>query len=111
MRVEVIESQLQRLISQFIINELRDSKVGFVTITQVTTSKDLDLAKVYFNVLGNEEKIRATGETLNKAKGLIKSYCAKQITIRKMPDLRFEYDASLENGNKIEMILKNIKSK
>lgn len=109
MRVESIEAQLQRFISEVVNMELRDPRIGFCTITEVRTSKDLDLAKVYVNIFGNDEKKQAALKVLEKTKGLIKSKVSKKITFRKMPDLRFELDTSLVAGNKIEEILRGIK--
>ncbi len=111
MRVESIEADLQRFISEVITHDLRDPAIGFCTITEVRTSKDLDLAKVYFDVFGDDIKKNATLKVLNKSKGIIKAKVAKRIRIRKMPDLRFEIDRSLEAGNKIDKILKDINNK
>lgn len=106
---ERLERILEREISTIISTEVKDDRLRFVTITKVSITNDLSLATVYYTVIGNEEQKIATSENLVSAKGFIKSSLSKKLDIRKTPDLRFKYDESLDYGDKIEQILKNLK--
>ena len=97
-----------REISNILQFELKNPKLGFVTVTDVQCTKDLSLAKVYVSFLGKQDRNDAGLRVLNQSKGFIRSNLAKKIKIRKMPDLIFVQDTSLEQGNKIEKILHDI---
>lgn len=99
----------QRAISEIIQFELKDPKVGFVTITDVQVTNDNSYAKVFVSFLGKQERAEAGLKALNRSKGFIRSALAKRLTIRKTPEIIFEIDHSLEQGNKIEKILSEIK--
>ena len=93
---ERLDMILQREISNILQFDLKNPKLGFVTVTDVQCTRDLSQAKVYVTFLGKQSK------------GFIRSTLAKRMTIRKMPDLIFIQDTSLEQGNRIERILKDI---
>ena len=88
--------------------DLKNPKLGFVTVTDVQCTRDLSQAKVYVTFLGKQERNDAGMKILKQSKGFIRSTLAKRMTIRKMPDLIFIQDTSLEQGNRIERILKDI---
>lgn len=108
-RVERLEKIIEREISIIISTEVKDDRLKFVTITKVALTNDLSIATVFYTVIGNDEQKAATIENLNDAKGFIKSSLSKKLEIRKTPDLKFKYDESLQYGEKIEQILKNLK--
>ena len=108
---ERLDLILHREISNILQCDLKDPKLGFVTVTDVQCTKDLSVAKVYVTFLGKQERNDAGMRILQKSKGYIRSTLAKRIKIRKMPDLIFIQDTSLEKGNKIESILKNMNGK
>lgn len=93
-------------ISKIISEELKDKSIGFVTITDSKVTTDLSYAKIYFTSL-NEDKKRVA-DTLNKASGFIRTCLCDKIEIRKMPELHFVYDESIDYGNKIENIIERI---
>ena len=95
-------------ISKIIQTELRDESIGFVTITYTKISSDLSYAKVYFTTLDIEKK-KETEAKLNNASKFIRSNLFDRVEIRKMPELTFVYDESVEYGNKIEHIIEKIK--
>ena len=99
---------LQREISSILQFELKNPRLGFVTITDVQCTNDLSQAKVYVTFLGKQERNEAGMKILQQSKGFIRSTLAKRITIRKVPDLIFVQDTSLQEGNKIENILKEL---
>lgn len=100
---------VQRAITEIIQLELKNPKVGFVTITDVQVTNDNSYAKIFVSFLGKEERAMAGLKALNQSKGFIRSCLAKRLSIRKTPELVFEIDHSLEQGNKIENILANLK--
>lgn len=106
---ERMEKILEREISNIIFQDVKNEKIRFVTITKVSLTNDLSLATVYYTVYGNDEQVNASVEALNEAKGFIRSVLSKRIEVKKTPDLKFKYDESFEQGNKIEEILKNLK--
>lgn len=108
LKQERLDMILQREISKILQFELKNPKLGFVTVTDVQCTKDLSLAKVYVSFLGKQERNDAGMKVLNHSKGYIRSNLAKKIKIRKMPDIQFIQDTSLEKGNRIEKILKDM---
>ena len=78
---------------------LKDPNVGFVTITDVQVTNDYSYATIYVSFLGKEERKQAGLKALNRAKGFIRSELGKRLSIRKVPDLIFKLDDSLEKAN------------
>ena len=104
-RVDKLDSILQKEISTIILQDINDPKLGFPTVTEVVVSPDLKNAKVYVSFLGKNYMKRDGIQTLRKSKGYIKSQLAKRIKIRKIPDLIFEVDDTLDKAERIEDIL------
>ena len=104
-RVNKLDSILLREISMIISQEINDPKLGFPTVTEVDVAPDLNTAKVYVSFLGKNYKKRDGIEALRRAKGHIKSELSKRIRIRKIPDLTFEVDDTLDKAERIEQIL------
>ncbi|MDF2699493.1 MAG: ribosome-binding factor [Haloplasmataceae bacterium] len=110
LKIQKLEKQIEKEISKIILTDVKDD-IGFVTVTGVDLTSDLSFAKVYFTVLGNEEKKASVLKKLGNAKGFIKNTLGKRVQMRKMPELIFSIDESIEYGNKIEGIIKQIKEK
>lgn len=108
LKTERMDMTIQREISHILQFELKNPKLGFVTVTDVQCTNDLSQAKVYVTFLGKQGRNDAGMKVLNQSKGFIRSSVAKKIKIRKMPELIFIQDTSLEQGNRIEKILHNI---
>jgi len=106
---ERLERIIEREIGDIIQTEVRDERLKYVTITKVSLTNDYSYATIYFRVLGTEEQKKLTTETLLEAKGFIRTALSKRLEIKKTPELRFKYDDSLEQGDRIEEILKNLK--
>jgi ribosome-binding factor A len=105
MRKDRIASVISREISEIIEHEIKDPRLGFVTITTVDVSRDLKTATVYFSSLNNKQEGLAT---LNRAKGYIKSSLAHRVRIRYIPNIEFKIDNSYEYGGKIDALLEEI---
>jgi len=91
---------IQRELSLLIQRELKDPRIGMVTINEVKVSRDLAFANVYFTLLGEKDRQEAVS-TLAGAAGFLRTELAKVLTTRKTPTLRFHYDDTVENGQRI----------
>lgn len=94
-------------ISKIINEEVKDDDIKFVTITAVDISSDLSYAKVYYTNLIDKDREKV-GIALNRASNFIRGKLFDMVEIRKMPELTFIYDESIEYGNKIEKIIDEI---
>lgn len=110
-KAEKISGIIQKEVSEIIQFTLKDPKIGFITITDVTVTGDLSIAKVYVSFLGQKAREEAGMKALDRSKGFIRSELAKRMTIRKVPQLIFLIDDSLEKGNKIERIIFDMNQK
>lgn len=111
LKADKISGIIQKEISEIIQFSLKDPKIGFITITDVTVTNDLSIAKVYVSFLGQDARKEAGMKALERSKGYIRSELAKKLSIRKVPSLVFLNDDSIERGNKIEKIIANIHTK
>ncbi len=110
-KAEKIAGIIQKEVSEIIQFNLKDPKIGFITITDVTVTNDLSIAKIYVSFLGQKAREEAGMKALDRSKGFIRSTLAKRLSIRKVPELIFKVDDALERGNKIEEILSEIHAK
>src|SRR3954466_13019647 len=85
--------------------DLKDPRIGLVTVTGVDTKPDLRNATVYISVLGNERKRAATLRGLEAAHGLLQSQLARQLRLKRTPQLTFEYDESVERGVRMSQLI------
>lgn len=99
---------LKEEISQLIRVELKDPRIGFVTLTSVEVAGDLAHAKVYISVLGTEDEGKISLEVLNRAAGFVRSEIGKRIRLRHVPAIVFVYDPSIEHGAHIAKLLKDV---
>ena len=94
-----VADQIQKDLSEIITFELKDPRVGLITITEVQVTPDYAYAKIFFTTLNDsEEAVRETLEGLNKANGFIRNHLSKRLHIHTLPQLRFEYDRTLVRG-------------
>lgn len=100
---------IHKNISEIISRGLKDPRIGFVTITAVDVTSDLRYARVYYTVIGSEKEKTESGIGIDKATPYIRRQLASKMTIRHTPELTFVYDESIEYGNRIDSILKDIK--
>lgn len=101
---ELIHQEVSKMI-QF---ELKDPRIGFVTVTGVEISSDIQHAKIYYTVMGDEAARVQTGRGLEKALPYIRRELGRRLHLRSVPELSFHFDASIEYGNRIESLLKEI---
>ena len=110
-KAEKVAGIIQKEVSEIIQFDLKDPKLGFVTITDVTVTNDLSIAKIYVSFLGQKAREEAGMKVLERSKGFIRSTLAKRLTMRKVPELHFLIDDALERGNKIDRIIYEIHNK
>lgn len=95
-------------IGDIVLNELKDPRLSFVTILEVIVSRDLQHAKVYYSVLGNQDQIKKAKEGLSSARGFVRKLIGQRMRMRYTPDIEFIFDSSLEYSARIEETLKEI---
>ena len=99
---------IQREISNILQFDLKNPKLGFVTVTDVQCSKDLSVAKVYVSFLGKQERNEAGLKVLNNARGYVRSLCAKKLNFHTVPQLHYVLDERLKNAQKIDSLIEKI---
>ncbi|MDD4000000.1 MAG: 30S ribosome-binding factor RbfA [Bacilli bacterium] len=107
---ERLERIIERELGNILLSDIKDDRLKHVTFTKVSLTNDLSIATVFYTVMGSEEQKVATSKNLNDAKGFIRRALSAILEVKKTPDLRFKYDDSLAYGEKIEKILKDLKS-
>lgn len=100
-----IAEQIQRELSEIVRLELKDPRVGMITITGVEVSPDYSHAKVYFTLLGGEIEINQTSEVLRRAAGFLRSQLAQRLRLRTVPQLQFKFDVSIERGMRLSRLI------
>lgn len=106
--IQKIESEMQRVLSISLQREAHDPKLAGVNITVVQVTRDLSFATIYYTLSMKSDKI-AIQKSLVKSSGFLKKQIANEMEIRKIPELIFKYDESIEYGNKIDAILNSLK--
>jgi ribosome-binding factor A len=109
-RQQRVQEQLLHEISDILHKELRDPRLGFVTLTAAEISRDLRHAKVYVSVLGDEEAQRQCLKALNGAAGLLRGEFARRAHLRVAPELEFRLDNGIERGLQIAELLRSVEN-
>lgn len=107
-RIERIEEELRQQISLIVQQELRDPRIGFVTITSVEITRDLRDAKIYFTVMEAEKSLDYTRKGLDKAAGYVRKLIGQRMRIKFTPRISFVYDDSLARRGRIDDIIDRI---
>jgi ribosome-binding factor A len=100
-----VNEAMREVLSDVIATEIKDPRVGFVTVTGVKTSPDLRHARVYVSVLGDEGAREASLDGLRSAHGFLQRRLAAQLSLKHTPALTFEYDDSIDKGMRITELL------
>lgn len=104
-----IENELKKLLSEFILTEVKDPGMSsMASITKVSMTSDLKFAKIYVSVYDTEKKRESTIKTLNRAAGFIRTSLSKRISIRRMPQLTFVLDTSIEYSVNISRLIDEV---
>jgi ribosome-binding factor A len=108
-RSDRVGDLLVEVISELLRKEIRDPRIGAVTLTGAKVTRDLRHARIYFNLLGQPAEKKDVLAGLKSATGFIRSKAAKQLNLRYVPTLEFFYDETEDEAQKIEGLLKQVK--
>jgi len=108
LRPNRVGEQMKKELGEIISRKIKDPRIGFVTVTDVNVTGDLQQATVYISVLGDQTQRENTLKGLAKAKGFIRSEIGQRIRLRKTPEITFEFDESIDYGNRIDTLLHQI---
>jgi len=100
-----VADQIQRELALIIQQEVKDPRIGMVTITAVDVSREFEHAKIHITVLGDETVVQSTLEGLEKASGFLRRELAHRLKLRTTPKLHFHYDHSLEEGMRLSNLI------
>jgi ribosome-binding factor A len=111
-RPERVGQEIQVAIASLLTRgELKDPRIGYITLTGVKVSQDLKTARVYYSMMGTEEERKETQKGLDAAKGFIRREVTEAVNLRVSPEIFFTFDESLERGDRIERLLREVKEK
>jgi ribosome-binding factor A len=105
-RTERVADALLEAIAEILLKEVKDPRIGMVTLTGVKISPDLRHARVYFSTLGDEGRRRESLAGLRSASGFIRSGLSRRLKLRVAPELAFELDPGLEQAERVTRLLK-----
>jgi ribosome-binding factor A len=106
-RMRRVNESVRQVLSEGLL-ELKDPRIGFVTVTGVETSPDLRHAKVFVSVLGGEKKQRATLTGLEAAHGVLQGRLSRELRMKRTPTLTFEYDRTVEHGVRMSKLIDDL---
>jgi ribosome-binding factor A len=107
-RLDRVNQLIKEEISTLLQRELKDPRLGFVTVTEVETSKDLRSAKVFVSVLGDERQWTSSLAALASARGFVRNWLRQHLDLRIIPEIDFRADRSMEHAAKIQSLLKQV---
>lgn len=108
-RLDRVNQLVKEEISHLLQRELKDPRLGFVTVTEVSVAKDLRTGKVYVSVLGSDEQWQASLEALRSARGYIRNWLAPRLRMRAVPELTFVPDRSMAHAARIQSVLAKLR--
>ena len=107
-RMRRVNEAMREVLSSHIAGDLKDPRIGFVTVTAVETSPDLSAARVFVSVLGNPAEQEDALAGLRSSRGLLQAHVAHELRMKRTPTLTFVHDDTAERGMRIEQILEDV---
>lgn len=104
-RARRVADQLQRELPELIRQEVKDPRVGMLTITEVEVNRDMEFAKVFFTTLGDDKAHEACLQGLQRASGFLRTQLSHRMQLRVVPKLTFVYDRSVERGMELSRLI------
>jgi ribosome-binding factor A len=104
-RPDRVGEELRQELSLLLLREVHDPGIGLVTLTRVKVSPDLQMARVYYTSIGDDKARAETKKALDRATPFLRRQIGSRIRLRRVPEIRFEFDRSVENQDRIEKIL------
>lgn len=105
LRIEKLQELIKQETGKMLLNDIKDPRIGFVTVTDVEMTGDLREAKIFVSVMGGEEQVKNSLEGLKSALGFIRREIGKRIRLRFTPEISFALDTSLDYGDHIQKLL------
>ena len=109
-RPDRVADQLRGELAMLIAREVHDPGVGFITLTRVQVSPDLQVARVYFTSLGDDKARQASAKALDRATPFLRRQIGARLRLRRTPDLKFTYDESIAGQDRVEQLLREIQA-
>jgi len=103
-----VADQLRAEISELLVREVHDPGIGFLTITHVKVSPDLQAARVYYTTLGDAKARRDTQRALERATPFLRRHIGRRLRLKRVPEVEFFFDETIERGDRVEQILQEI---
>jgi ribosome-binding factor A len=110
LRVKRVESLVREEAARFILQELNDPRLGFVTVTKVECTNDLSYARIFVSVLGSESQQRTTLRGLENAKPLLRARVGQALAIRRVPEVQFRLDEGVEKSIRMTELIRTARS-
>lgn len=110
-RPERLAEAIKKEVSELLREELKDPRIGFVSITSVEVSKDLRYANIYASIFGEPDQQKISMKALQKAQGFIRGELGKRIRLRYTPEITFKLDQSISHGSRIIALMEKVKEK
>ncbi len=107
-RPERVGEEIRQELAIALAREVHDPAVGFITLTRTKVSPDLQLVRVYYTLIGDERAKRETQRGLERASPFLRRYIGARVRLRRVPEIRFEFDRSVEHQDRIEQLLIDI---
>ncbi len=107
-RASRLAESIKEEVSKMIREEVKDPRLGFVTVTDVEVAEDLRHARVFVSILGEEEDVKNSMDVLTRASGFVRTELGKAIRLRHVPEISFRYDKSIEHGAHISKLLREV---
>jgi len=108
-RPDRVGEQIRQELSQILAQQVHDPGIGFITLTRVKVTPDLQLARVLYTVMGDDKQKKETVKALERAIPFLRRQIGSRVRLRRVPDLQFFYDESIEHQDRIEQILLDLK--
>lgn len=107
-RTDRLDSQIRTELAELMHREMKDPRIGFATITRVETARDLGSAKVWVSIMGTDEEREGTMKALNDAAPWMRRQLGARLTIRHIPQLLIRHDDSIEAGDRVLRLLREL---
>ena len=111
-RAQRVAAEIQAAVADLLARgAIHDPRIGFITLTGVKVSPDLSVAQIYYSMVGTDAQKAETQAGLTAAKGFVRREVTKRVKLRVSPEVFFSFDSSLDEGDKIERLLKEVRNK
>lgn len=108
-RPERVGDQIREEVTQLLARSVQDPGIGFVTITRVKVTPDLQLARIFYTSIGDDKQQKETAKALERAKPFLRRQLAQRVRLRRAPELEFKYDESIADLDHVEKLLEQVR--